>query len=227
MRLILLSFLFSCLLPYSCIVEAASSCWVPKSVIKRRVERQASQSHFRTKRRKSSSKNVILGDLEHISEAYSIKMPHTWQCIDDKTQLPEKLDMVFFGQGSGGLTPTLNLAQEVTRKSQQEYVEEVLAYHKQSDSTLTSAIFTHIPVRDGQFTIIKTEKTSSWGKVFCLQGVMIFDNTAYVLTSTATLEDYPAISKIFLKAITSFTLSNKMAFTGDEILEKALQAVKD
>ncbi|SPN73252.1 hypothetical protein C10C_0065 [Chlamydia serpentis] len=166
--------------------------------------------------------------VPYLGENYSVNIPSFWQCIDDKTQLPEKLDVLFIGKGKGNLTPTINIAQEITGKSSQEYIEEVLAYHKANEMTLESEIFTQIDSPNGKFSIIKTEKNSSWGRVFCLQATAVINHTAYIFTSTATLDDYAELSFIFLKVVSSFQINGgKEAVSGDAILEKALKALQN
>ncbi|WP_100934021.1 hypothetical protein [Candidatus Chlamydia corallus] len=161
-------------------------------------------------------------------KSYSIRTPSFWQCIDDKTQLPEKLDVLLIGKGKGTLTPTINIAQEITSKSSKEYIEEILAYHKANEMTLECGIFTQIQSPSGEFTIIKTEKNSSWGRVFCLQATTVINHTAYIFTSTATLDDYPELSLTFLKIVSSFQINGgKEAASGDAILEKALEALQN
>lgn len=205
----------------------------PSSVIQKRMQKKSTKttpnqpikgraSKKRTSSPVTKAKPLISWGI-YTGEEYSIQIPSHWQGINDKTQLPDKLDVVFIGKGSGSLTPTINISQEITAKNQAEYIEEILAYHKANDMTLDSSIFTHIQSPSGEFTIIKTEKNSSWGKVFCLQGVSVINHTAYIFTSTATLDDYPAVSLIFLKTVASFKLSNKEAMSGDAILKEALK----
>ncbi|AAD18238.1 hypothetical protein CpB0085 [Chlamydia pneumoniae TW-183] len=166
--------------------------------------------------------------VRYSGKNYSIQTPSLWQCIDDKTQLPEKLDVLLIGKGKGNLTPTINIAQEITSKSSKEYIEEILAYHKANEMTLESGIFTQIQSPSGEFTIIKTEKNSSWGRVFCLQATTVIDHTAYIFTSTATLDDYAELSFTFLKVVSSFQIrGGKEATSGDAILEKALEALQN
>ncbi|AAP05429.1 hypothetical protein [Chlamydia caviae] len=179
----------------------------------------------RRTRQEEKAKHLISW-VSYSGDEYSIRIPSNWQCINDKTQLPEKLDVVFIGQGTGSLTPTINIAQEITSNNQSAYIEEILTYHKSNEMTLESSVFTHLQAANGEFTIIKTEKNSSWGKVFCLQGVAVINHKAYIFTSTATLDDYPNVSLIFLKTVSSFKLSAKEAASGDAILEEALKSLQ-
>lgn len=207
----------------------------PKSVLQRREQKRNGQPSCRAPTRssrraqKTSPKAMQKQDkntlswIPYANDDYSLQIPNNWQGIDDKTQLPEKLDVVFIGPGTGSLTPTINIAQEITSKTQPEYIEEILAYHRSDEKTLTSSVFTQIAATNGSFTIIKTEKSSSWGKVFCLQAVIILNHCAYILTSTTTLDDYPTVSLIFLKTVSSFQLSDKTALSGDSVLEEALK----
>lgn len=182
--------------------------------------------------KKSEGKNPPQQNVQAVSyslysnESYSCCTPETWQCINDKTQLPEKLDVIFIGQGRGGLTPTINIAQELTNKTTAEYLDEVLTYHKSSDTTLESSIFTQIQAQNATFHLLKTEKSTSWGKVYCLQAIAIVHHTAYIITSTSTQDDYPDISVYFLKTVSSFKLSEKMEAQGDTVLENALRQLQ-
>ncbi|SYX09154.1 hypothetical protein C834K_0707 [Chlamydia poikilotherma] len=196
---------------------------VPNGTASRYVAKKANKNRRTTKTEEAKH---LVSWISYSSDAYSIRIPNNWQCINDKTQLPEKLDVVFIGQGIGSLTPTINISQEITSKNQTEYIGEILAYHKANEMTLESSVFTHIQSANGEFTIIKTEKNSSWGKVFCLQGVAVINHKAYIFTSTATLDDYPNVSLIFLKTVSSFKISAKEATSGDAILEEALKALQ-
>lgn len=192
---------------------------------------QFTQNHPKSKRKqkKTESQQDLKPPQEYSSysnDNYSFCIPSTWQCINDKSQLPEKLDAIFIGQGRGGLTPTINIAQELTNKTSSEYLEEVLAYHKGSESTLESSIFTQIQAHNATFHLLKTEKNTSWGKVYCLQAISILHHTAYIITSTSTQDDYPEVSVHFLKAVASFKLSEKMEAQGDAVLENALKILQ-
>ncbi|AHK63324.1 hypothetical protein [Chlamydia avium] len=222
---------YSSILWFTC-KQRKKTIRTPSSVMQKRKQKNSpsiKSSKSRTgsvskKRSVSTNKTKPLISWElYSAEEYSIQIPSNWQGINDKTQLPDKLDVVFIGKGSGSLTPTINISQEITAKSQPEYIEEILTYHKSNDMTLDSSVFAHIKSPSGEFTIIKTEKNSSWGKVFCLQGVSVINHTAYIFTSTATLDDYPAVSLIFLKTVASFKLSNKETMSGDAILKEALK----
>ncbi|WP_139414506.1 hypothetical protein [Chlamydia abortus] len=201
-----------------------SQSGISKATASRNVTKRAHKSRRTTQQTKEKS---LVSWVTYSTDEYTIRIPSNWQCINDKTQLPEKLDVVFIGQGTGSLTPTINVSQEIISKHQPEYIEEILAYHKANDMTLESSVFTHIQSLNGEFTIIKTEKNSSWGKVFCLQGVAVINHKAYIFTSTATLDDYPNVSLIFLKTVSSFRLSEKEATSGDMILREALKALQE
>ncbi|QXE26949.1 hypothetical protein [Chlamydia buteonis] len=201
-----------------------SQSGISNATASRYVAKRAYKSRRTTQQTKEKS---LISWVAYSTDEYTIRIPNNWQCINDKTQLPEKLDVVFIGQGTGSLTPTINISQEIISKNQPEYIEEILAYHKANDMTLESSVFTHIQSLNGEFTIIKTEKNSSWGKVFCLQGVAVINHKAFIFTSTATLDDYPNVSLIFLKTVSSFKLSEKEATSGDTILKEALQALQE
>ncbi|ANH78868.1 hypothetical protein [Candidatus Chlamydia sanziniae] len=202
------------------------TCFFNKS---KNIRHENLRGRSRKQTEKTSTKKIhpISNWISYSHTDYTIRIPTSWQCIDDKVQLPEKLDVVFIGQGTGSLTPTINIAQEVTSKQLSEYIEEILAYHKANELTLESSVFTQIQSPSGEFTIIKTEKKSSWGRVFCLQAVTIVNHNAYIVTSTATLDDYPTLSFTFLKTVASFQLTSKESSSGNVILQEALNALEN
>lgn len=181
----------------------------------------------RTKKKSSPCVSVTLESFWYSNEAYSCRPPQSWQCIQEKAQLSETVDVLFIGQGKGGLTPTIHIAQEITPKSILEYIEEVLAYHKQNNATLETSVFTQIPAHNCHFYILKTEMNTSWGRVFCLQAITIVNHVAYVLTSNSAQEDYPDVSLLFLKTVASFKLAKIKEESGDTVLENALKALQN
>lgn len=206
---------------------SATRTKIPANANQRRILRKEAARNTNTRYTPSQSQKKHSASPEkyisYSEENYHLSIPQSWQCINDKTQLPEKLDMVLIGKGAGGLTPTINIAQETTTKPLADYLAEAIAYHKASETTLNSAIFTTLPAVNCEFTIVKTEKTSSWGKVICLQAIAIANHTAYVFTGTTTLDDYESISLVFLKTVSSFALSETQATSSDAVLEKALK----
>ncbi|WP_213357565.1 hypothetical protein [Chlamydiifrater phoenicopteri] len=197
-------------------------------LVQRSKNRQQCLQTLKNKQKKKLLKKNLSDtkDTTYFGEDYSIKLSSIWQCIEDKQQLPEKIDLLFIGKGVSSLTPTINVASEITQKNFTEYAEEIISYHLQDSNTLSSAVFTSVRSPCCEFIIIKTEKNSCWGQVVFLQAVTVKNNKVYLFNCMSAWDDFPQISQEFLKTVTSFQLKKSRELSGDEILEQALRSIE-
>ncbi|WP_213318214.1 hypothetical protein [Chlamydiifrater volucris] len=173
----------------------------------------------------SKEKLCVTKGTTYCGEDYSIHLSSDWQCIEDKQQLPEKIDLLFIGKGISSLTPTINVASELTQKNSTEYAEEIISYHLQDPNTFSSSVFSTVRSPCCEFIIIKTEKNSCWGQVVFLQAVTVKNRKVYLFNCMSAWDDFPSISQEFLKTVTSFQLKEGRDMSGDEILEQALRGI--
>lgn len=162
---------------------------------------------------------------QYKNEKYSVTIPGSWQVIEDKQQLPDTLDVLCIASShEGQLTPSINIATSSTKKTQSEYMEEVLSYHRNDPNTYSSKFFHMIPAKTGSFAILQTEtQHPAWGKIFLIQGIQVHNFQAYVFNCSTTFEDYQQTSASLFAMMTSFELLEKEKLSGDSMLENSLQ----
>lgn len=131
--------------------------------------------------------------------------PESWECaIPEK--LSESVQIGFLGKGKRELPPSINLATEKTDCSLKEYVKIVKELHEKE---------MHISWRDlGDFTfragkgrLGEITASSPFGEIKMLQGILVKDGWAYVLTGSALREEFPEFRGAILAALRSLSLS--------------------
>lgn len=137
---------------------------------------------------------------------YALQAPKGWQCINDKKQLPSKVEMVFIGTGKGQFTPSINLATEKTEMTLKEYVDLSKQYHEGQGETTCRSLGT-IETNMGSAHMLQIDRQTQWGTVRFLQASLIKNGSAFVITATCLLEDYNALSAQFIRSIQSFTIN--------------------
>ncbi len=137
---------------------------------------------------------------------FSIIPPKGWECIDDKKQLPAKVELVFIGTGKGQFTPSLNLATEETSLSVVEYVKLAQMHHASQGETTCRSLGT-LETQEGPAHMLQIDRNTQWGVVRFIQGTVIKNGVAYVITTTCLQEDFIDLSPHFLRAIQSFTIN--------------------
>lgn len=135
----------------------------------------------------------------------SLKVPADWERIDDPSQLPEKVKLLYIGKGKGQFTPSINIACEVTSLSLDEYVETAKKYHEGLGETLCNKMG-GVETKAGEAQLLQIAKRTAWGDLRFLQASIICNGTAYVITATATQEEFASLYTHFYQAILSFEI---------------------
>lgn len=140
---------------------------------------------------------------EQPSSPLTLKAPSGWECINDATQLPAKVKLLYIGKGKGAFAPSINLASEETIMSPQEYVELAKKYHE-SQSETTCRLLGDIETKLGKACLLQIDRKTGWGNIRFLQASFVKEGIAYVITATATQEEFASLYPQFYHAIQSF-----------------------
>jgi hypothetical protein len=130
--------------------------------------------------------------------------PSEWECVAPKN-ISEHIQVGFLGKGKTDFRPSLNLAIEEVDLSLKAYVKVVRDIHE---------IEMNVPWRDlGEFNfrggkgrLGEITSQSPFGEVKMLQGILVKDGFAYILTGAALRDDFAENRGVFLKALRSLTL---------------------
>lgn len=128
--------------------------------------------------------------------------PHGWDRVSDIVS--KKILMVFVGPKKGSLTPSLNLTTENTNLSLYEYVKLAMAHHQKEGASCYE--LDPLDTTLGQMILIEVQGDSHWGFVQMLQGIIIENNQAYVITGSCLSTEYSIYFKEFLSSMKEFNV---------------------
>lgn len=134
-----------------------------------------------------------------------ILCPKGWDKIQDRSQLPAKIAVMFVGSKKGSFAPSINLATEKSNLSIEEYLKEAEKYHSAVAGTVVTSLG-RLTTKAGELNLIQIDRPTSWGEVRFIQGALIRENEAYVITATCLNEDFPQLSKTIFSTMQSLTL---------------------
>lgn len=158
---------------------------------------------------KNSKKDVLsFKDNTHDLKCFSMTGPKGWSCIEDKSQLPGKIELIFVGTGKGSFTPSINVAMEETKMQLSEYVNLAQEYHlskNESKGETKCSRLGKIRTQSGEAEVLQIDRQTEWGPVRFLQASIIQDGMAYVMTATCLVEEFSSHCPLFFQAIRSFS----------------------
>lgn len=137
-----------------------------------------------------------------------ITCPKDWEIIQDRSQLPKKIAVMFVGSKKGNFAPSINLATEATNASIEEYLNEAEQYHKAIAGTIVTRLG-KLTSKAGELELIQIDRATTWGEVRFIQGAFMHQKRAYVITATCLADDFPQLSKTIFSTLQSFHLPLK------------------
>lgn len=138
---------------------------------------------------------------------YGVQPPQNWQYITDPSQLPTKVLCIFIGHSDGQFAPSLNIAREPTKLTLAEYTALAKRYHETQESSIVQNMGC-IETCTGTAELLQIDQQTSFGPVRFLQGAIVREGTAYVITATCLQKDYAHFYPEFLTAIRTFNINN-------------------
>lgn len=132
--------------------------------------------------------------------------PAGWEYIDPAA-LPPLVKIMVRGKSSiNSLPPSLNLAVEETSLNQSEYLDAIKQMHQYDRlNRWTSMGCIKAGGRDVAITQLDTK--TKLGEARLIQAILVHEGIAYVLTATASKEEFAKFAPLFSKAIRSFTVN--------------------
>ena len=151
---------------------------------------------------------VFLGEA-YGGEPYITHPPKGWECINDPSQLPQKVKVIFIGSGTtkNPFTPSLNIACEETLLPTHEYLNLAKSYHEGQGKT-HCALLGKLKTDAGGAELLQIDRASQWGDVRFIQAVLVQEGCAYVVTATCLKNDFSMLSSQIFKAIQSLRIKD-------------------
>jgi hypothetical protein len=136
--------------------------------------------------------------------------PANWGLVDPKHLLDDVKIMVK-GQpkSANHIPPSINLALEETQLSLNEYLTLVEQSNQVNDGRKWAMLGT-IKTNAGNMALTQLDLQTKWGEVRMIQGIIVKNKKAFVVTATAQLCEFSQFYQEFQKALESFTINKDL-----------------
>lgn len=141
--------------------------------------------------------------VETLLPQCSLTLPEGWK--KETKEMPEGILMIYIGNANKEIIPTINVAWEPSPVSSQSYIKESKKAHLEIAETICKEVGT-LNCGAGKLHLLQIDRTNNWGKFRFLQGMIVKNGIAYVITGTASQEDFATLSGVFFKTFQSFNV---------------------
>lgn len=131
-----------------------------------------------------------------------ISTPLGWEILD-KSLLPPDIQFMARSKPKDMFSSTINVATEETDLSLDAYMAEVEKIH--IDPTKTFSKLGTLQTKAGLMRVIQIDEKLPWADLRILQGILIRDHIAYVVTATTEEAEFPLLVSAFLESMKSFS----------------------
>lgn len=132
-----------------------------------------------------------------------IKAPEGWEILNPQT-LPPDLTFLARSPPKNMFSSTINIAFEETPLSLEEYLQEVAKIYQDPGKIFYSLGV--IETNEGTMKVVQIDEKLPWADLRILQGIIIKNHTAYVITATTEEAEFATLLPTLLTTMKSFTL---------------------
>lgn len=129
--------------------------------------------------------------------------PQGWEVIDVKALAPE-VDFMARGKTVNMFASTMNVTSEETDLSIDAYMHEVESLYNEPGKVVTN--LGHLQTKSGPMRILQIEEKLPWVELRILQGILVKDHVAYVLTATTEEAQFPGLIATLFESMKSFSI---------------------
>ncbi len=148
--------------------------------------------------------------------------PDGWECVQPRNR-SAPIQIGFVGKGKTDFHPSLNLATEEVDVSLKEYLKAVREIHE-SEMNVGWRDLGPFTFRAGKGRLTEITGQSPLGEVKMLQGILIRDGTAYILTGAVLKEEFLDQQNAILAALRSLNVAPDLfGVISDESKKETLQ----
>jgi hypothetical protein len=144
----------------------------------------------------------------HASICYFIP-PQNWHCADP-AKLSKEVLVGFIGKGDHAFNPSINLAQEKTEASLDEYIKAIKCSHKNEKNFQIREMGSFKNQIDGDSALIEITKNSPFGEIKLLQAITKKDDYVFILTGAVLKEELLKFKEAFFKSFKSLKIVDNL-----------------
>ena len=145
----------------------------------------------------------------------SIVPPKGWNSITDAEQLPQKVCLLYVGTGKSQFSPSINISSEETTLTREEYLALAKSYHEGQGETQVKSLG-QLKTPSGAADLIQIDRATQMGQVRFVQGVIVHEQMAYVITATCLQDEFATLSPLFFKSMQTFSIPERNVLSPNE-----------
>lgn len=130
--------------------------------------------------------------------------PEGWDCVQSQ-KIDPYIQIAFLGKGKSDLRPSLNLAIEETDVPLKEYLKAVRKIHE-TEMKVQWRDLGAFTFKSGKGRLAEITSPSPLGDVKMLQGILVQEGYAYILTGAVLKEEFSTWQNPILNALHSLAL---------------------
>lgn len=156
--------------------------------------------------------------------------PEKWTCIPP-SKLSKYVNIAFVGKSKSSFHPSINLAEEQTEATLEEYIKAIKRLYINEKNTSIREIGSIKNRISSDNILLEISKNSPFGEIKQLQYITKKDGYVYILTASVLKKELLPFKDEFFKMFQSLKLTDNLAMEASEIglaadLEKGLRDVK-
>ncbi len=134
-----------------------------------------------------------------------VVFPDTWKALPAK-DFSSHMKVFIEGNGGNYYPPAIKVTMEKTNLSVNDYL---LSAKKLVESSGDSSYrpMGKLQTFSGEASLVLMESTTNWGDVRSMQGVLVKNGMAYIITVSAIKEEFEDFYTTFFEAIRSFNIN--------------------
>lgn len=161
--------------------------------------------------------SLFLSSLFATEDIFLFTPPENWKVQDPKTYT-QFVQIAFVNEEKGFFRPSLNLAVEKNVGSELEFLECVNIIQKKKKHSKWKKR-SEIKTDAGVIHLFEDEQITKAGAIKILQGILVKDETAYLLTANCLVKDLITFLPLYTKTFKSAKFTNDL-FSMMETKEK-------
>lgn len=130
--------------------------------------------------------------------------PADWKMADPSI-LPKYVKLLIVGTSSSEFPPSINLSYDPFQGTQKQYMKVIKEYNDSQGSAWKD--LGTIRTEAGDAILLQVDTKTKWGLERQMQGILIKNGYAWIITCSALKDEFPTYYKVFFDAIKSMRVN--------------------
>jgi hypothetical protein len=176
----------------------------------RKMALMMSLRHFLTGSLLMAAAHLGAREFQCPDHPFRLSLPDAWSRIETPDNTPKTVKLLLRGEGRAEVPPTVNIAVEQlpAATTTQHYLECVRALYE-SNPLANYSYLGALPGGRTPLELVQVQLTTPWGDMELLQGILIQNDKAFIVTASARQDEFCEQLPTFIRALQSFNSPSK------------------